>query len=252
MKEKLKQLGLNQKEISVYMYLIEYGISWASEIAKHILLPKSTVNFLLENLWRRGYLEKSERSKTHYYEADIGLLESLLKKEIDEKEHFLLQTLPELREMNKNVISKPKMIFFDGIENCKNAYLDVLKEWKEFYEFWAHQDLVDAFGWDFMDIFIKERIRLGIFCYAIATDGPIESVLQGMDISQFRRLLVMSKWKGKIHSSIIIYSDMILILNLAHIYTGVRIQNRELAETLKTIFLLCTSSSELIHIPKSE
>ncbi len=209
-------------------------------------INESTVNFLLENLWKRGYLEKSERSKTYYYEADISLLESLLKKDIDEKEHFLSHTLPELREMNKNVLSKPKMIFFDGIENCKKAYLDVLKGWKEFYEFWAHQDLVDAFGWDFMDLFIKERIRLGIFCSAIATEGPIESLLQSIDTTQLRRLLVTSSWNGKIHSSIIIYSDMILILNLSHIYTGVRIQNRELAETLKTIFLLCTSSIALI------
>ena len=139
------------------------------------------------------------------------------------------------------------MIFFDGIENCKNAYLDVLKSWKEFYEFWAHQDLIDAFGQDFMDFFIKERVQRWIFCSAIATDGPIESILQESDVSELRKLLIVNSAKGKIHSSIIIYSDMILILNLTHLYIWVRIQNRELAETLKTIFLLCTTSSEIIH-----
>lgn len=33
-------------------------------------INESTVNFLLENLWKRGYLEKSERSKTYYSEAE--------------------------------------------------------------------------------------------------------------------------------------------------------------------------------------
>lgn len=51
--EKLQILGMNEKEAKVYLYLIEYGISGASEIAKHLGFPKSTVNFLAESLWKR-------------------------------------------------------------------------------------------------------------------------------------------------------------------------------------------------------
>jgi sugar-specific transcriptional regulator TrmB len=69
--EKLQSLGMNEKEAKVYLYLVEYGISGASEIAKHLGFPKSTVNFLADTLWKNGYLSKSIRSNTHYYEADI-------------------------------------------------------------------------------------------------------------------------------------------------------------------------------------
>lgn len=48
----LQQIGMNEKEARVYLYLIEYGISPASEIAKHLGYPKSTVNFLAESLWK--------------------------------------------------------------------------------------------------------------------------------------------------------------------------------------------------------
>ena len=133
--EKLQTLGMNDKEVRVYLYLIEYGISGASEVAHHLGYPKSTVNFLADTLWKRGYLTKSIRGNTHYYEADISLLESLLEKEILEKRSFLQEVVPILQEKNRNVISKPKIHFLDGVENCRQAYLELLKSEQVFYEF---------------------------------------------------------------------------------------------------------------------
>ena len=69
--DQLHILGFKEKESKVYLYLIEYGISGASEVAHHLGYPKSTVNFLADALWKRGYLTKSIRGNTHYYEADI-------------------------------------------------------------------------------------------------------------------------------------------------------------------------------------
>jgi sugar-specific transcriptional regulator TrmB len=53
MKKSLTTLGLNEKQTQVFMYLVEYGISPASEIAKSIDIPKSTVNFLADTLWQQ-------------------------------------------------------------------------------------------------------------------------------------------------------------------------------------------------------
>jgi predicted DNA-binding transcriptional regulator len=61
MKEKLIELWFNKKEVEVYLYLIEFDISPASEIGKHLDYPKSTINFLADNLWKRGVLKKSFR-----------------------------------------------------------------------------------------------------------------------------------------------------------------------------------------------
>lgn len=237
--EKLQTLGMNEKEAKTYLYLIEYGISWASEIAKHLNYPKSTVNFLADTLWKRGFLSKSIRSHTHYYEADISLLESLLYLEKKEKEDFLLGTIPLLRTMNQNVRSKPKIIFLDGEDQCKKAYLWLLEVKGIFYEFWAHRDLVQAFWQTFMDDFIRERVKRGIFCDSIGTNGEMEKSLQKKDKQQKRRLDIFDHSIGKIGSSICIYTDTVLILNLENTYSWVTIQNREFAETMKTIFRIC-------------
>jgi HTH-type transcriptional regulator, sugar sensing transcriptional regulator len=133
--EKLQILGMNEKETKVYLYLVEYGISGASEIAKHLGFPKSTVNFLADTLWNNGYLSKSVRANTHYYEADISLLESQIEQDMSEKEKFIHEVIPMLRLMNQNVKTKPKILFFDGEENCKKAYRELLEITGTFYEF---------------------------------------------------------------------------------------------------------------------
>lgn len=230
---------MNEKEAKVYLYLVEYGISWASEIAKHLWFPKSTVNFLADTLWKNGYLSKSMRANTNYYEADIKLLVSQIEHDKSEKEKFLQEIIPTLVLMNQNVKSKPKIIFFDGEENCKNAYLELLNIKDIFYEFWAHGDLVEAFGEKFMDDFISERIKRWIFCESIGTDGEIERFLQKKDSLQSRSLRIFDQSFGKIGSSISIYDDKVLVLNLSWIYSWVRIENRDFAETMKTIFFIC-------------
>jgi hypothetical protein len=201
--------------------------------------PKSTVNFLAESLWKRGYLAKSIRSKTHYYEADITLLESLLKAETREKEAFLTSVVPLLREMNANTRSKPKITFFDGVENCKKAYLELLDAKEIFYEFWAHGDLVAAFGHVFMDDFIRRRVEKGIFCDSISTAGPIDLALHERDDRELRSLRLFDPLIWAISSSIAIYGDRVLILNLEGGATGICIENQAFAETMRTIFCIC-------------
>lgn len=61
MEKDLARIGLNPKEAKVYLYLVEYGTSPASEIAKNCTFPKSSVNFMADSLYKRGLLRKSLR-----------------------------------------------------------------------------------------------------------------------------------------------------------------------------------------------
>jgi hypothetical protein len=54
-------------------------------------------------------------------------LQDKLELEISQKKDFIENIIPKLNEKNKNVKTKPKIKFFDGVDNCKKAYLDLLK-----------------------------------------------------------------------------------------------------------------------------
>lgn len=242
MEEKLYKLGLNEKEVKVYIYLIEYWISPASEIWNKVSIPKSTVNFIADNLWKKWVLKKSFRWITWFFEVDLISFEKNILEDIIEKQSILKEILPILREKNKNIISKPKITFIDWVENCKKQYLEILKIKWTFYEFWAHEDLENAFWKKFMQDFINIRIEKNIFCDSIWTNWKIEDSLQLLDKVQNRDLKIFDKelfWK--ISSSIAIYEDKVLILNLIWSPNWILIENKSFSETMKTIFKITIS-----------
>ena len=131
------------------------------------------------------------------------------------RREVLQKFLPELREKNKNILIKPKIIFLDGKESCMNAYREILKaQDKVFYEFGAHKDLVEAFGEDFMNGFIQERVAKQVFCESIGSAGEVEREIQNYDAEHFRKLDIFSLEYGEISSSIAVYDSNVLILNL--------------------------------------
>ena len=237
----LQQLWFSQKEEEIFLYLVEYWTSSASEVAGKLWYPKSSINFIADTLWEKGFLKKTFRKNTWYYEVDIDILEWSIESELDLRKTMLETYIPELREKNKNVLVKPKIIFLDGKESCMNAYRELLRvKEKVFYEFGAHADLVAAFGEKFMNEFIQERVKKKIFCESIGSAGEIEKLIQTHDEEHFRKLDIFSLEYGEISSSIAVYGSNVLILNLKWwLYSGVRVENPSFAETLKTVFLIC-------------
>lgn len=240
MRNLLAILGLNEKQIQVFEYLVEYGISPASEISKCISIPKSTVNFLADTLWKNWYLKKSFRWKTWYYEIDIEMLRHWIGSEIEKQQTAFERLIPQLREkMVFSKLNKPKITFLEGVENCQNAYLDLLNV-DIFYEFGAHADLENSFGKKFMSDFIQKRIQKWVFCDSIGTTWEIEQALQKLDSTQQRDLKIFdAQIYGKISSSIAIYDDKVLILNVDVIPMWVLIQNSQFSETMKTVYMIC-------------
>jgi hypothetical protein len=237
MRQKLLELWFNEKEIKLFLYLVEFWISPASEIARNILFPKSTVNFLADNLWKKWILKKSFRWKTGYYEADIFSFEKNLLQELENKKSILEKIIPELKEKNKNTFDRPKIIFIDWLENCKKAYLELLNAKNIFYEIWAHWELESAFWKWFMKDFIEKRIKNNVICDAITNDWKIEEQFIGKDESEKRKIKLFDEnifWK--IYSSIIIYDNKVLILNLNWKNSWVLIENKDFYETMKTVF----------------
>jgi len=239
MKNALTTLGLNDKQIQVFIYLVEYGISAASEIAKSISIPKSTVNFLADTLWQQWFLKKSFRWKTGYYEVDIDHFSSAISSNLVQQQSALDTLIPELKDKLKFTSNKPKIIFIEWVESCQQAYLELLNT-KIFYEFGAHADLMTAFGQNFMDNFIAQRIKKWVFCDAIGTNWDIERAIGKLDDVQNRTLKTFDMQDfGTIRSSIAIYDDKVLILNLSSLPIWVLIQNPQFAETMKTIYMIC-------------
>jgi hypothetical protein len=92
-----------------------------------------------------------------------------------------------------------------------------------------------------MDDFIAKRVEQKIFCDSVGTTWKIERALQEKDKEHFRELKIFSETLWNISSSIAIYDNKVLILNLKGSYSGVLIENSDFAKTMKTVFRICKS-----------
>lgn len=236
MKNLLLNLGFNEKETKVYLALLEFGLQPASVIAKKVGFPKSTVLFLFENLVKVGFVRRSNRGRVQYFYADPKDLEKAKNDQFEKEKSSLAEVLPLLKEFKNPYSSEPKVTFFEGIDGCKKAYSLILESKGEVLEFGAHGDLVDKFGKDFMDDFIKKRVKNKIFLKAIAKKDFVHKDLLKSDKKHLRKIEFYPDSKGTLYSSITIFDEKVLLLNLYQDAFGILIENKEVAETMKTIF----------------
>lgn len=238
MKEYLLNLGFTTKEAEVYLALLEFGMQPASQIAKKTGQPKSTVLFLFDNLVKKGYLRRSNRGRIQYFYADPQDLKKMKEKEMQAETEALNKVLPLLEEFKSPFSSEPKVTFYEGTDGCKKAYSLLLDSKTEVLEFGAHGDLVGKFGEEFMKNFIETRVKNKVFLKAISQKEAVHENLAKLDKKQMRKIQFFSPKKGQLYSSIAIFENKVLLLNLYHDAFAIVIENREVAETLKTIFQL--------------
>ena len=238
MKKILQKLGFTEKEAEVYLALLEFGNQPASQIAKKTGYPKSTVLFLFDNLLKKGYVRKSNRGRIQYFYADPKDLKKAKEKQIEEENNALKEAVPLLEEFKTPFSSEPKVTFYEGVGGCKKAYSMLLESSTEVLEFGAHRDLVGKFGEDFMNDFIAMRIKNKVYLKAIAKKDEINKKLSSLDKKHLREIQFYPSNKGTLYSSIAIFEDKVLLLNLYSDAFAILIENKEVAETLKTIHSL--------------
>ncbi len=234
MRAQLENLGFNSKEIDVYLALLEFGTQPASVIAKKTKIPRPTVLFLFENLVKKAYIRKTQRGRTQYFYADPEDLDVAKKLELQKATATLQEAIPLLKEFKNPFTSEPKVTFFEGLEGCRRAYSLLLESKTEILEFAPHDDLLKM-GDEFMEKFMKERARRKVFIRPICPRNPTHIHYKKLDKKHHRHIKMFSPKSGPIYSSIAIFEDKLLLLNLHQDYFAILIQNKEVAETLKTL-----------------
>ncbi len=139
MEEIFKELGFSEREIKVYLALLELGQTTVGPIAAKTRLQHSKVYQTLEKLIDRGLVSFIIRSKTKYFQAqDPKQILNIIK----EKEHRFSEILPKLQQ--KQQFSKEKQIatVYEGYKAIKamfNLIFDELDK-KSYYYVFAFKD----------------------------------------------------------------------------------------------------------------
>lgn len=239
--ENLRQFGLNEKEISVYLSLISLGPSPVRLLSQRSQINRGTTYDILKSLMELGlvsyYKQYSKTNKKQYFVAEPPrkLLEAVesKKRNLEGVKVELLSALPELESLYEKSGAKPVVKYYEGTSGIRVILQDVLEslgsERDKKYFVYSSAD-IKQYLYKAYPNFNKDRIKRQIANQVIAFGKGGELV--GLD---------ERKWIDRNHDSptyIIIYSGKVAMISLdaTNNPVGVIVENQALYDTQKMLF----------------
>lgn len=117
--EVLTRLGLDGKQASVYLALLELGNASVLSIAKKAGLKRPTTYLVLDSLEDRGLVSQVPQHKKTLYSAEAPekLFADLIK-----KQELLKRFMPNLEALHNQKKEKPKVQLFQGKDGVMGVY----------------------------------------------------------------------------------------------------------------------------------
>jgi len=233
----LGKYGLSDKEVKVYLALLELGPSPVRKVAGKAGVNRGTTYDILKSLRDQGLAGYYHKDKHQYFVAEDpkklfdawqNKLESFTALKNDLKE-----LVPQLRSIAKIVADRPVVTYYDGLAGVRIILQDVLDQVtllpdKEYYTYSSasvRKYLYAAYP-DFTEERISKKIKVKVI--AIGAGGEVTSLAE-------------RKWLTKSESSptyTLIYGGRLAMISTveAGMPVGLIIQNRGIYETQRMIF----------------
>lgn len=236
----LEQLGLNNNESIVYNLLLNEGAKTPPQIADATGITRANSYFVLQALIGKGLVERKERKKKFlYYPLDPSNLSEIVKREkqeIFEKERVLSAILPELSSLFNMHTNKPSVSYFEGIQGVKTLYNDgLIQKPEEIVVFRSPLDdefLSQEFAEKHAIKLKKNNTRLRMI--SPETKNGVFTTVAGEKMLREIRYIK----KHLFESEISIYNNRVAIVTYGKTKVSMLVDNKELANTLRSIFEL--------------
>lgn len=237
----LKSFQLTEKEIKVFMKVLELGVQPASSIARYCEMPRNTVRSILDNLVKKGLMIKTNRANTQYYitEQKDNLIKALKYKKMRQEEETANQI--DLLEKYGNELSsrhwaqsRPRITFYEGIAGLEKVYEDTLTA-KNGLKSWASYDNLMKSIPHYFDTYFNRRAQKKIPMRSIHPDTELAREGQKRDKEELRESALIPADKFAWTPEIQVYNNKINIASWKD-KLGIIIESQEIADALRTIF----------------
>jgi sugar-specific transcriptional regulator TrmB len=249
----LRQIGLEQKEINVYLKSLELGTQPASIIASRTDIPRNTTRFILDKLVKRGLISKSKRANTQIYTPEnpeniirfIETKRNKLNNQIDKDISAIKEVMVELESRSQAKSSHPKITFYEGEDGLINVYEDTLSSQETIRSF-ASFDAMHGNQAEYFDTYYKRRAKKNIFIRSIHPDSDIAKEKSKHNKEEFRESCLIPKEKYNFSPEIQFYDNKINIASWKE-KLGIIIESEEIYQTFVTAFELAWAEAKRLE-----
>ncbi len=163
--EYLTELGLSDKQTTLYLALLELGQAKASDLAKRTGFKRPSVYDMLNNLVQRGLITCNMQGKRQFFQAENPRVLLDIPKKMEQS---VRKILPDLQQIFNRNTQKPTLRYYEGVEGIRRITEDLLEAKNG--EYWYISDATEItkiLGEGFLEDFVKRRIEKGLWANAI-------------------------------------------------------------------------------------
>jgi len=234
--EALRKFGLSDREIKMYLALLELGEALASKIAEKTNTPRTLSYDILENLLKKGLVSYVIKSNKKYFSAfDPNNLIGVLKNQTEEKERLVKEALPELLALkSKKLEEKAKVEVYEGKEGVKTVFNDVLRVGKEFLCFGSTGISPELIPYE-LSRFHKERIKRKISWRVIYNDDK-PGRKRGQETSKWKYTQIRYMEKTSPTTTYCYGNKVAIVLWIKEKLLAIMIEDEVIANSFKEFF----------------
>lgn len=231
--EQLKQFGLQGSEISIYLYLLENGVSTPPKIASGTGIARPNCYVILGTLSGKGLIAIQKNGKRKVYLAQDP---EVLFQRLDEKKDALQGILPDLRALAATQSNKPVIKFYEGFAQVKNIYWQTLNA-KRIYGIGSTKNLSEldpVFYKKYLGLLREKEIMFTDILSAESGSSTLRSTHELLK-GYYSTKVLPHKYSG-VPTDILVWDDTIALVSLVDPIFGTVLCNQQLAKTFRTIF----------------
>lgn len=237
----LQNIGLNNKEIDIYLSLLLVDSSSVLDLSRKTKILRTSIYSILDSLKDKGLISEIKKGKKVYFQAEsperIGFFIESQKIKLEEQSNLAKEFIPRLKSLSREKGEKPIVKTYEGRDGVFKANEESFGYEKkgnndEFAYFMYPYDILEnLFSNNEINKASSQRINKNIKSKAIYTysKGERPESLNSVRIK-------IDEKKYPILCDISIYNDIIRIHTLGKSISSMVIKSKDFAETMKSLF----------------
>lgn len=231
-KETLKNLGLEEKEASIYLALLELGEGSVLTIAKKSGIKRPTVYVVLQYLEQKGFVSKVIKGKKTLFTPQHPR-KLVAEAEIHLKE--LQEIMPQMESLFQREQGKPRIMIYEGKEELDRAYDESFITKGEIVWMGTLKLSQEAFPRTFRKIgYVK--MSSGFRIRELVDESEESKKYAEQVRGQYHLVRFIPRELLPFEVDIGIFGDRALITSVKKEYFTISIESAEIARAFRTIF----------------
>lgn len=237
-----RHAGLAEKQSKLYRLLLSNGEERVSSLSRKSGIKRGNVYALLRDLKTRGLVTEFEKGKITYFRPEpperlVAIIDAR-EREATIAKSLASDLMPRLTSQWKESVGRPVIRYFEGEKGIHEVFEDIYGPKKDVVYGCVDLEKADeAFPAHIADKLIPKRVRNNVVARSFVANSPLGKELAAKDNEQLRKTTLLEKSAYPLPAEIDVYEDKIAMLSFSKgEFIGVIIENKDFAESLRSVF----------------